>query len=466
MEGEPGTGKTLLARAIAGESRTPFFKASGSEFVEKFVGVGAARVRELFANARKAAEKSPNKTAVVFIDEFDALAKARANGGHNEEREATLNQLLVELDGIDNKESKTNIVVIAATNRKDVLDPAAIRQGRFDDTFKISSPNTDRARLEILNIHAKKIKFENDAEKLNILEKASRIMDGMSPAEIAGVLKKAEKIVYRRPENRFMTYNDIVEGFLQIEAGPKDRGVSETPLKDILKTVRHEGGHAVVMDSLQTYLGQKISFITLNPRGDFLGAVFHNNRKTNYDFKSVIVSAASNYAGGIAEPEYKASGYTAGVRGDAEHATQIIGKAITEWTLGINTPPLSMKIDPEDPSASKLSEYLLNRNAPKIDKDMSLFSNTANKIAQLLVEFHKDFLDEYVKNFESNVGKGGCDLSGEEFHNLRQAWLVKTNKVEQEKQLLKKISNMLDDAYNSNKGFFTRTTKKISRIIK
>lgn len=466
LEGDPGTGKTLLARAIAGESRTPFFKASGSEFVEMYVGTGAARVRELFANAKKAAEKSPNKTAIIFIDEFDALAKTRSSGGHNDERESTLNQFLVEMDGFDNKESKTKIIMIAATNRRDTLDSAAIRQGRFDDIFTIPNPSTDADRLEILNIHAKKIKFENEAEKAKILEQTSRITDGMSPAEMAGVMQKAQKVVQRRKDNKFMTYNDVVEGFLQVEAGPKGRGINETPLKDIIKTVRHEGGHAVVMDALQSHLGEKISFITLNPRGDFLGAVFHNGRKTNYDFKSVIVSAASSYAGGLAEPEYKVSGYSAGVRGDAEHATRIIGKAITEWTLGVNTPPLSMKVENEDGSVNKFSEYLLSRNGDKIDKDMKLFSTTAKKIAQMLIDFHKDFLDEYVNRFEKNVGKGGCDLSGEEFRNLRQAWLAKTGKTEQEKQLLKKIDNILDAAYNSNKDIFTKTFKKITRVLK
>src|SRR5574344_1470431 len=190
LVGEPGTGKTLLASAIAGEANVPFIAASGSEFVEKYVGVGAQRVRELFSNARKAAADSEKKTAIVFIDEIDAFGKKRSgsdNGG-SEESAQTLNQLLTEMDGFNNKESKTKIIVLAATNRADILDPALKRPGRFDDVIEVPAPSkNENARFEILNIHSKGKPFANEVEKTKILKEASKMTMGMSGAELAEI---------------------------------------------------------------------------------------------------------------------------------------------------------------------------------------------------------------------------------------------------------------------------------------
>lgn len=466
LEGPTGTGKTLIARAIAGETNTPFIFASGSEFVEMYVGVGASRIRELFAKAKKAAEASANKTAIIFIDEFDALAKARSNGkgSGGQEHEQTLNQLLIELDGFDNKDSKTKIVVLAATNRKDTLDPASIRPGRFDDLYKIDNPASPEQRLEILDIHARKLKFKNDAERKKILDEAKMITDSMSGAEIAEVLKKAQKVVSKRTENKFITINDVVEGFLQVLAGPVQKLSEDRPFNDVIKTVRHEAGHAATIDFLKPLFGEKISFITLDSRGDFLGAVFHHAPKVNHNFKSVILSAAVSYAGGLAEPEFDNLGRAAGARGDINSATKLFRRAITEWGQGVYTPPISfVPTDGEnvDEAAKMYYQAMLDANKENILKDTILDSKTAEKIAKISDEFQAKFLDEYVERFKNNAGKGGNNLSGEEFAKMRQEWLVKTGKVEKEKELLKKVERILDNAYSSNKGIIERLAKKV-----
>lgn len=471
LEGPPGTGKTLLARAIAGETNTPFFATSGSEFVERVVGEGASRVRELFKTAREAANNSENKTAIIFIDEFDALAKTRSAGGSGGdlECEQTLNQLLTEMDGFNNKESKAKIIILAATNRKDMLDPAAIRLGRFDDTFTIANPRTITERLEILNIHAKKLKFASETEKIKILDEAAKITGHMSGAEIAGVIKKAQKLVAKRTENKVITHNDIVEGFLRVLAGPINKISEDVPFEDVVKTVRHEGTHATAIDFLKPLFNEKITFITLDNRGDFLGAVFHHKPPVNPNIKSVILSAAVSYAGGLGEPEFDTLGRTAGARQDIYNATNLFRRAITEWGQGIYTPPIGLApVDNNQMSKAEESFYtnLQHYNDKNIDKDMVLLSKIAqNKIAKSIVDFHKDFLDEYVEKFKTNAGKGGNNLSGEEFSKLRQEWLIRTGKVEAEKHLLKKVEAMLDETINSNKGIFTKAAKKIARVI-
>ncbi len=470
LEGPPGTGKTLLARAIAGETNTPFISASGSEFVQKYVGEGAARVRELFDTARKAAANSENKTALVFIDEFDALAKARGAGssGGSQEYEQTLNQFLQELDGFNNKESKTKIVVIAATNRKDMLDSAAVRPGRFDDTYKIDNPRTNADRLEILNIHARKLKFENELQKSKILSEAAEMTDEMSGAEIAEVMKKAQKVVSKRLNNKFITHNDVVEGLLQVYAGPVQKATDERPFSDIVKTVRHEGGHATAIDFLKPLFGEKISFITLDSRGNFLGAVFHNAPKVNPNFKSVILSAAVSYAGGLAEPGFDSEGRAAGARQDLNQATNLFRRAVTEWGQGIYTPPIGLApVDgkAESEAAEGFYETMRNINAKNIEKDINLLSKTSEKIAKMINEFHEGFLDTYVERFKNNAGKGGNNLSGGEFANLRKAWLAETGKVEAEKQLLKKVEKILDQAFNSNKDIVTKLVRKVKTVM-
>lgn len=469
LEGPPGTGKTLLARAIAGETNTPFISASGSEFVEMYVGVGAKRVRELFSAARSAAENSPNHTAIVFIDEFDALARARSSsgGGGAREAEQTLNQLLTEMDGFNNKESKTKIVVIAATNRKDMLDKAAIRPGRFDDVFTVGNPRTNADRLEVMKIHAKNLKFESEAEKNKILEETAKLTSGMSGAELAGVMNRAKRIVAKREGNKFVTYNDMVEGYLQTIAGPVQKNADERPIEDIIETVRHEGGHATVIDTLAPLLGDKVSFITLDQRGNFLGAVFRKPSEMSPNVRSVILSAAVGYAGGMAEPEFAENGRSAGVSQDVSQATRLFRKAITEWGQGVFTPPITMVPNnhENDAQANAFYDTMRSVNEKNIAKDVALFSATAGAIAAMVNKFHDGFLNEYVESFKANAGKGGNSLSGEQFSKLRHDWVVRNGKEKEEKRMIAKINRMLENVVNKNTNIFQKILKKAHKTL-
>lgn len=443
--GTPGTGKTLLARIIAGESGAPFIAASGSDFVERFVGIGAQRIRELREQAVKSAYDSGKNLAFVFIDEIDAIGGKRTGGesGGSEEREATLNQLLTEMEGFNSKGSKVKIIWLAATNRKDMLDPALL--SRFDEPLNIPNPKTNADRLEILSIHARKLTFANEAEKAKILNEASRFTSGISGRDINKMMKKVARIVSKRDENKFVTHNDVVEAYLQTIAG-KINKQTDTPEIEIKDTIRHEGGHASFID---TFKVNNISFITLDARGDFLGAVFHESSKVTPKFRSVILSAGRSYAGGIAEPNYNKYGHGAGVAGDLSNATNIIQNAVTKWGLGLYTPPISIGSD--ESLQRELFDPLLDTYKAEIRADIDLMSKTAYKLAEMVGDFNNEFLDRYVQLYENNAGKGGNNLSGEEFSKLRLQWLVDTGRVESESILVKGADALIAIAQNSKK---------------
>lgn len=453
--GPPGTGKTLLAKVIAGESGSPFIAVSGSEFVEKYVGMGPKRVRELREKAVKAAQDSGKNVAFVFIDEVDAIAGKRDSNTHDE-RLATLNQLLTEMDGFNSKASKTKIIWMFATNRVDMVDPAFL--SRCDEPVTIPNPRTKFDRIEVLSIHAKKLAFKNESEKTKVLEAAAHFTDGMSGREMKKMMDKVTNIVIKKPENKFVEHNDMVEGYLQAIAGRVNKRVEDS-IEEVKKTIRHEGGHAVFTDMLKQ---DAISFITLDSRGDFLGAVFHHpTEHKSPNFRSVILSAARSYAGGLAEPNFDEVGHAAGVSGDLKNATNTIKNAVTRWGLGLNTPPVSFVND-----ADEISQDMLNLYSKEIKNDVDLFSTTAQKVAKMTVDFHSEFLDDYIALYEKNAGKGGNNLSGEEFSRLRQEWLVKTNRIEAEKQLLKDIDKVIDAAFNSNKKGIINTVKKVLKSVR
>lgn len=444
LEGPPGNGKTLLARAVAGEAGVPFSAISGSGFVEVYVGVGAKRVREWFEQLRDAAANSGKNVAIGFIDEIDAIGGKRTGGdGGAQERESTLNQILTEMDGF-NKESKIKVIILGATNRKDLLDSALLR--RFDSSYEVPNPETIADRLEILKIHTRKEKFASEEEKEKILDEIAKITEGMSGDELSKTVENASKVVAKRVDNKVITHNDMVEGFLRVLAGPIRK--TDMPVEQKSLIVRHEGGHAVALDTLK---GDKISFITLDGRGSFLGAVFHNSNKKLSNFKSAIFSAAVSYAGGIAEPDYDSLGHSEGVTGDVRNATSVIEHAIKDCGLGIHTPPIKIGKDSDN----------LTMYSQEIKKDINMFTAAAQKIAKKIVTFHREFLDDYVKQYEANAGKGGNNLSGAEFTKMREKWLLGSKKTKDFEKLQREIDRIVEIAQNSNKGFFERLVKRV-----
>ncbi|MDE6285132.1 MAG: ATP-dependent zinc metalloprotease FtsH, partial [Bacilli bacterium] len=321
LVGPPGTGKTLLAKAIAGESNVPFFSISGSDFVEMFVGVGASRVRDLFDQAKK---QSP---CIVFIDEIDAVGRQRGTGlgGGNDEREQTLNQLLVQMDGFEGNEG---IIVIAATNRSDVLDPALLRPGRFDRQIYINPPDV-KGREMILKIHARNKPIDSSVDFKNI----ARLTSGFSGADLENLLNEAS-ILAARSNRKRVTMTDITESINKVLMGPqkKSRIITEN---DKRITAYHESGHAIVGKVLtHCDVVQEVSII---PRGMAAGYTLSRPDKDeeHMSFNKLIDTITMLLGGRVAE-EIFIKDVSTGASNDIERATKIARKMVTEWGMSIS----------------------------------------------------------------------------------------------------------------------------------
>ena len=318
LVGPPGTGKTLLAKAVAGESNVPFFSISGSDFVELYVGVGAGRVRDLFETAKRSAP------CIVFIDEIDAVGRQRGAGlgGGNDEREQTLNQLLVEMDGF---ESYEGIIVLAATNRADVLDPALLRPGRFDRQIYVNVPDV-KGREGIIRIHAKNKPIE---EGVNFQEIA-RLTSGFTGADIENFLNEAAILAAR--DNRLtITMEDITEGINKVLVGPQKKSKIITE-EDKKLTAYHESGHAILAKLLN--YGDEVHEVSIIPRG--MAGGFTSTRPANDNdhlfYKKLCDKISMTMGGRIAE-EIVFGDITAGASSDISHATDIARKMVTEWGM-------------------------------------------------------------------------------------------------------------------------------------
>lgn len=323
LVGNPGTGKTMLARAVAGEANVPFFSISGSEFVEMFVGVGASRVRDLFAKAKK------NAPAIIFIDEIDAVGRKRGSGmgGGHDEREQTLNQILVEMDGF---ETGTNVIVLAATNRADVLDPALLRPGRFDRRTNIMLPER-RDREAILKVH-----FKNKPTDPTVkLDKLAAKTAGSSGADLANIANEAAIIAARR-DSKMISNKDLTEAFEKVAIGPERKAkVMNDKEKEL--TAYHEAGHAIVGHVLPD--SDPVHKVTIIPRGGTGGVTWflppEDKSYTNvYEFKDILARAMG---GRIAEKiKYGDDGITTGAGSDLRKATEIARDMIIEQGMGKN----------------------------------------------------------------------------------------------------------------------------------
>ena len=321
LVGNPGTGKTMLARAVAGEANVPFFSISGSEFVEMFVGVGASRVRDLFAKAKK------NAPAIIFIDEIDAVGRKRGSGmgGGHDEREQTLNQILVEMDGF---ETGTNVIVLAATNRADVLDPALLRPGRFDRRTNILLPER-KDREAILKVH-----FKNKPTDPTVnLDKLAAKTAGSSGADLANIANEAAIIAARR-DAKMISNKDLTEAFEKVAIGPERKAkVMNDKEKEL--TAYHEAGHAIVGHVLPD--SDPVHKVTIIPRGGTGGVTWflppEDKSYTNvYEFKDILARAMG---GRIAEKiMYGEDGITTGAGSDLRKATEIARDMIIEQGMG------------------------------------------------------------------------------------------------------------------------------------
>ena len=333
--GEPGTGKTLLAKAVAGEAKVPFFSMSGSEFVEMFVGVGASRVRDLFSKARK------NAPCIVFIDEIDAVGRKRGTGqgGGNDEREQTLNQLLVEMDGFGTDET---IIVLAATNRADVLDKALKRPGRFDRQVVVEMPDV-RGREEILKVHAKNKKFAPDVDLKIIAKKTA----GMAGADLANILNEGA-ILAARAGRTEITMADLEEASEKVQMGP-ERKSKLVPEEEKLVVAYHEVGHAIVGYAIGSET--KVHKITMIPRGPAGGyTLFLPEEEKSFHSKKYYLDDIVTYFGGRAAEEiiFGKDLITNGAGSDIYHATAIAKNIVTRFGMTDQFGPIFLDATEED----------------------------------------------------------------------------------------------------------------------
>ena len=318
LVGPPGTGKTLLAKAVAGEAGVQFLSISGSDFVEMYVGVGASRVRDLFQQAKKSAP------AIIFIDEIDAVGRQRGSGlgGGHDEREQTLNQLLVEMDGFGSNEG---VVVLAATNRVDILDPALLRPGRFDRQVYVGLPDI-KGREEILQVHAKNKPLAEDVD----LRQIARGTAGFTGADLENLLNEAALLAGRRSES-FITMKDLQESIIKVIAGPEKHS-RVIPEKERRLTAYHEAGHAVVMHALPDL--DPVHQITIVPRGEAGGmTIYLPDEDRSYLSRSYMLDRIAGLLGGRAAEQLVLGDISTGASNDISRATQLARKMVGTYGM-------------------------------------------------------------------------------------------------------------------------------------
>lgn len=379
LAGDPGTGKTLMARAVAGEANVPFFSISGSEFAEMFVGVGASRVRDLFSKAKK------NSPSIIFIDEIDAVAHKRdARGGAGREDEQTLNQILVEMDGFDNE---SGVIVIAATNRVDMLDKALLRPGRFDRHVDVTLPER-KDRLEILKVHFK----NKPTEKSVDLEALAAKTAGSSGADLANIANEAA-ITAAREGHKEITSADVTEAFERVAIGPerKSKVMNEQERKI---TAYHEAGHAVVGHVLPD--SDPVHKITIIPRGHTGGVTWFlppedRSYKSIYELKDVLARAMG---GRIAEKIiFGADNVTTGASSDLKHVAELSKEMITREGMGNKTRNLVFPAEETGYYTINTGKPYSEKTAELIDEEIGEFTAEAAKRAELVLQANRKVLD-------------------------------------------------------------------------
>jgi cell division protease FtsH len=377
LAGAPGTGKTLLARATAGEAKVPFFSASASEFIEMIVGVGASRVRELFAEARKVAP------AIIFIDEIDTIGRARggarAVGGHDE-REQTLNQILTEMDGFSGAEG---VVVLAATNRPDVLDPALLRPGRFDRQIMVHPPD-QRGRVEILKVHTRKIPLAEDVD----LERVAHATPGMTGADLANLANEAALLAARQGQDK-VTQRDLMNALEKVQLGTARNVV--IPESERRRTAYHEAGHAL-LGMLQPG-ADPVRKVSIIPRGRALGVTLSTPETDRYGYDAAYLRGRIIGAlGGMAAEQEVFDVVTTGAEQDLEVVTRIARSMVGRWGMSERIGTFSVLPTEGDPRMMGISEGLLEA----VDDEVRRITDECYNEARRLLRDHRDKLDAIV----------------------------------------------------------------------
>ncbi len=378
LVGPPGTGKTLLARAVAGEAGVPFFTISGSDFMELFVGVGASRVRDLFENAKKA------KPCIIFIDEIDAVGRQRGAGmgGGNDEREQTLNQLLVQMDGFEDNEG---IIVMAATNRVDILDPALLRPGRFDRRVNISVPDI-KGREEILKVHARNKPLDENVD----LKTIARITSGFTGAEIENLLNEAA-ILVAKDNRKKITTEDLQKSIMKVTLGPqkKSRVIDE---KDKYSTAIHESGHALINRLAKEKAPvQEVSII---PRGGAGGYTLSADDDVQYYYRGKLLCRIQMLLGGITAEKLYVGDMSTGASNDLKRATDIAKRMVSEWGMSSEIGMVYCGGDNEvflGRSYQERMPYSENQ-AAKIDEEVKKIIDMCAKETEDILTNHKNEL--------------------------------------------------------------------------
>ena len=411
LVGPPGTGKTLLARAVAGEAKVPFYYISGSDFVELFVGIGASRVRDMFKQAKL------NAPCLIFIDEIDAVGRQRGTGlgGGHDEREQTLNQLLTEMDGFGPNEG---IIVIAATNRPDVLDPALLRPGRFDRQVTVGMPDKN-ARLEILKVHAKNKKFDENIT----LENLAKRTPGFSGADLENLLNEAALLTVRR-NKKAITMSEIDEATDRVIMGPAKVTKKYTD-KEKKLVAYHEAGHAVV--GLKLEGANDVQKITIIPRGQAGGYTMMTPKEETFNYtKDELLESICGLLGGRVAEEVEFNEITTGAHDDFKKATKIARSMVTEYGMSKLGPMML-----EEPSENTFlgRDYTKNRNvsdivAHEIDEEMRNIINDCYTKTKKIIKDNKKLLDLIAKTLleEETITKEQIDS------------LVKTGHLPKEKE--------------------------------
>ena len=401
LVGDPGTGKTLLARAVAGEAGVPFFSISGSDFVEMFVGVGASRVRDLFKQAR---EKAP---CIIFIDEIDALAKSRANGfSSNDEREQTLNQLLVEMDGFDNEKG---LIVLAATNRVDVLDPAILRPGRFDRQVPVEKPDV-KGREDILRIHAKNVKLDKDVD----FESIAHGTTGFAGADLANVVNEAALLAVRNGRKK-VTMEDFNDAIDKVSIGLKKKSRKDNKKQMRLVSV-HETGHALVAAFNPDH--EPVNKITVVPRSHGVGGFTQYREEGEEKFiqtRKDMIDEVDSLLGGRAAEQIMLGDISTGASNDIARATDIVKRMITDFGMSDKFKNMTLGkgvLGSRGGDANLIREFS-EQSQNYIDEEIARIMDERYKYVVKLLSQHKELLD-YIANRLVEIET----MDGKEFYEI------------------------------------------------